>query len=157
MVDFKRLLAERRAKAEPLADRITAIGKSQAVDLNAVSRRVKKEPEIIPDISEVLELGETRRVKTLVAKAVEQKLIARNAKNAAEPLVAQIKSFFEDRTKVMVGETRLTYFNMQRRSISADLLRAAGVSQTIINDCTVKSDNWVLKLSLPGQETDDDE
>jgi len=139
MVDFAKHLKKIRQQAAP--------------SLHPAPAREKKAPELVPDLRELVPDAEERTViARLTAKYLAFGQQEREAKKAKEAIGAELKPKCNDYAlmKAMVGELRLSYYLIKRSTIQADLLRQRGVSQSVINACTVKSESWALRVTAPG-------
>jgi hypothetical protein len=118
----------------------------------------KKEEERPPDLREVVQDPTTRLV---LAKLMEASLEIGEAQKSLSKqrdlITDKMKSIASDLgiSVVCHGDIRLNYYNAPRSRIVAAKLLSLGVSPAIIEQATVVSDSYTLRISRFGQEESD--
>ena len=141
-----------------LQDRLKEATKGSRASLFPDSKTKKvKEPEIIPDLRELIDSPTVRtKVNRLCQQIHEWSVAEREAKAAKKPLVAVLKELLEregvDVGKFMVDELRVSTYDMSRSAISRDKLLAHNVSPKVIAECTETSTTKAVRISLQGEK-----
>lgn len=142
------------------AKHLKAIRQSAAPNLNPTPRKEAKPSEVVPDLRDLVEDSDER--KTIMQLTEMHAVLGaeeRAAKKAKDAIGVRLKPLCNDYAllKVQVGDIRLNYYLITRSTIIADKLRERGVSQAVINACTVETKAWALRTSLPGVNDEGDE
>ena len=150
MVDFSKHLQARLQKA-------TSPSLHPPKRLPAAPRIV----EVVPTLDDLDLLPSDRaRIRTLTRKLGAANETMRELKANRDGFSGQLKSIFADtigeKTKVDCDDWRVSYYRTTRASIDPKQLLARGVSPAVIAACTTKSENWALKVTARGEESEED-
>lgn len=121
--------------------------------------RRKKAEVVLPDAAElVTDKADLDTLRELVALHVQYSGEERKAKAQKAPVADSIKSVCQDYglTKITCDGNKVTYYPTKRSTISRQLLLDKGVSLKTINDCTVTSDSYGVRVTPPGSDDEDD-
>lgn len=164
MADFKKQLADKRTK-DALERQLAKVKKAGAPNMNPswTPRESKKEAEPPPpSLSEFNEIPAVQRLKLarlteqLASMSKTQRVMAKAKKTIVEDEVKPLCKLYK-LDKFMVGENRASYHRVMRATISKDILLACGVSPAVIAKATVAKEIWQFKVTVPGQQSDDEE
>lgn len=109
-----------------------------------------REPqEVIPTVEELIgEAEDLETLKSLVASLVIPQTEVRRLEKVIDLIKPRIKVIVSQYgiAKAQCGDSVLTYYPMTRSSISKIKLLAAGVDESIIDDCTEVTQSFALKV-----------
>jgi hypothetical protein len=146
---------KRMATAKTLADRLKEAVKQNKGSLNPDPPAPPEPQEEIPDIRE-FDLPPATRMQ-LVRLTEEHRVLGdeeSTIKKSRNALTAKIKTILGEYKvgKAMVGDLRVSYYNVPRTSLSKIKLMEAGVTLKQIAAAEETKDAYTLKISRKGEE-----
>ncbi len=144
-----------------LADKLNSIAKKSRASLLPEERKEKKEPEVVPDLREVVSSAPVRLKILRLTEAIHSWGVEeREAKKEKKRFVDQLKELFKDNgiddPKFMAGELRVLQYEVPRSSINMQKLLEHNVSPKVIAACTDTRKSLTLKISLPGESEEEE-
>lgn len=126
--------------------------------------RAKKVAEVLPDVSELVPQAELEAVRELIqdhlAYGADERRAKRGKKPVAEALKAVCKDYGLTKATCLAVGGKFSYYPQEREKIIGQLLRDEGVSEEIIQRCTVRTSSFAIRVSpidAEDEETDDDD
>jgi hypothetical protein len=111
---------------------------------------VKEPEEVIPTVEELIgEAEDLETLRSLVAALVVPQAEVKRLEKVIDTIKPRIKVIVSQYgiAKALCGESTLSYFATSRSTINRTKLLAAGVDESIIEDCTDKTESFSLKVS----------
>lgn len=149
-----------------LRDRLAALRqqhKKSAPSFSPGPRQARaKVVEVIPDINGLVPASELDSMRELLANYMQYGRVERTAKKAKDEVSIPLKALCNDysltKARSVEAGAKLTYYPMHRESVNPQLLKDEGVSQEIIDRCTIKTDSYAIRVSpIDADEEDEDE
>lgn len=132
----------------------------EAPSFHPVKRAPKVEVEALPDLREAIASPAIRmKVLRLVGESLELHQVEKEAANKRSAINKELKEIMKEHSTTpgfMVDGNRVKTFETSRRSISRQKLLDNNVLPHIIDASTTVSISLSLKITPPGEETDDE-